>query len=189
MRSGTARGPSVRCSAAPRHGTHHREAGRRREAPGTLRLRGDERVAKVAVACLGGFELTGAVPRGVVDVALAGAAVPRAMIADQPPVMLTACHEPPHVQSAISAGASGEPLKSADEGDPDDALPLLRSASVAAVSGATAQGATGPGTRGKEFTLPPLCAASEGKSLHAGVLIGARDRQGLRRLAGDLGLG
>ena len=38
---------------------------------------------------------------------------------------------------------------------------------------------------GKEFTLPLLCAASEGYRLHASVLlIDARDSKGLRRLVG-----
>ncbi len=42
---------------------------------------------------------------------------------------------------------------------------------------------------GREFALPPLYATFEGYSLHAGGLIGARDRKALRRLVGDLGLG
>jgi hypothetical protein len=69
--------------------------------------------------------------------------------------------------------------------DPDDALPLLQSASVAGRSAVRQRKARRvQRLGGKEFALPPLCAASEGYSLHAGVLIGARDRKGLRRLAG-----
>jgi hypothetical protein len=72
-----------------------------------------------------------------------------------------------------------------DEDDPDDALPLLQSASVAGRSAVRQRKARRvQRLGGKEFALPPLCAASEGYSLHAGVLIGARDRKGLRRLAG-----
>jgi len=37
---------------------------------------------------------------------------------------------------------------------------------------------------GEECALPSLCAAFDGYALHAGVLIAARDRKGLRRLAG-----
>ena len=54
------------------------------------------------------------------------------------------------------------------------------------VGSAPAQGATGSGLGGEELTLPLLCAAFKGYSLHAGVLIGARDREGLRRLAGTI---
>ena len=72
-----------------------------------------------------------------------------------------------------------------DDDDPDDALPSLQSASVAgrsAVRPRTARRVQRLG--GRELTLPPLCAASDGYRLHAGVLIGARDRKGLRQLAG-----
>jgi hypothetical protein len=37
---------------------------------------------------------------------------------------------------------------------------------------------------GCTFKLPPLCASCDGYSLHAGVVLGARDRKGLKRLAG-----
>jgi hypothetical protein len=60
--------------------------------------------------------------------------------------------------------------------DPDDALPLLQSASVAGRSAVRQRKARRVQRQGgREFTLPPLRAASEGYSLHAGVLIGARD--------------
>jgi hypothetical protein len=39
---------------------------------------------------------------------------------------------------------------------------------------------------GCTFKLPPLCASCDGYSLHAGVVLGARDRKGLKRLAGHI---
>lgn len=35
---------------------------------------------------------------------------------------------------------------------------------------------------GRTYELPPKCAACDGYNLHAGVVIGARDRKGLERL-------
>ena len=35
---------------------------------------------------------------------------------------------------------------------------------------------------GRPFQLPPLCASCDGYSVHAGVVIGARNRKGLEQL-------
>jgi len=66
----------------------------------------------------------------------------------------------------------------------DDALSVIQSASVAGRS------AVGGGRRakrvqllgGRPFRLPPLCASCDGYSVHAGVVIGARNRKGLEQL-------
>ncbi len=63
----------------------------------------------------------------------------------------------------------------------EDALLVIQSASVAGRS------AVGGGRRakrvqvlgGRPFRLPPLCASCDGYSVHAGVVIGARNRKGL----------
>ncbi len=71
------------------------------------------------------------------------------------------------------------------EQDPDDALPLIQSASVAGRSAVRRRKARRVQTLGgREFSLPPLCASYGGYSLHAGVVVGARNRDGLKRLAG-----
>jgi len=70
--------------------------------------------------------------------------------------------------------------------DGDDALPLIQSASVAGRSAVRDR----PAARrvqlrgGRPYRLPPLCATAGGYSMHAGVVIRARDRAGLQRLAG-----
>jgi len=38
----------------------------------------------------------------------------------------------------------------------------------------------------KPYVLPPRCGAFNGYNLHAGVVVGARNRQGLERLARDV---
>ena len=66
----------------------------------------------------------------------------------------------------------------------DDALSLIQSASVAGRSAASG------GRRakrmqvlgGRPFQLPPLCASCDGYTVHAGVVIGARNRRGLEQL-------
>ena len=69
----------------------------------------------------------------------------------------------------------------ASEAGGDDALSLIQSASVAGRSAASG------GRRakrvqvlgGRPFQLPPLCASCDGYTVHAGVVIGARNRRGL----------
>ena len=79
----------------------------------------------------------------------------------------------------------GAEAENDDDSDPEDALPLLQSASVAGRSAVRQRKARRvQRLGGREFALPPLCASCDGYSLHAGVVIGARDRKGLRRLAG-----
>jgi hypothetical protein len=71
-----------------------------------------------------------------------------------------------------------------DEEGQDDALSLIQSASVAGRSAASG------GRRakrvqvlgGRPFQLPPLCASCDGYTVHAGVVIGARNRKGLEQL-------
>ena len=71
-----------------------------------------------------------------------------------------------------------------DEEVEDDALSLIQSASVAGRSAASG------GRRakrvqvlgGRPFQLPPLCASCDGYTVHAGVVIGARNRKGLEQL-------
>ena len=66
----------------------------------------------------------------------------------------------------------------------EDALSVIQSASVAGRS------AVGGGRRakrvqvlgGRPFQLPPLCASCDGYSVHAGVVIRARNRRGLEQL-------
>ena len=72
----------------------------------------------------------------------------------------------------------------ASEAGEDDALSLIQSASVAGRSAASG------GRRakrvqvlgGRPFLLPPLCASCDGYTVHAGVVIGARNRKGLEQL-------
>jgi hypothetical protein len=66
----------------------------------------------------------------------------------------------------------------------DDALALIQSASVAGRS-ATRRGRTASRVQvkgGRPFQLPPRCATCDGYTVHAGVVIGAKDREGLERL-------
>jgi len=73
------------------------------------------------------------------------------------------------------------------EADPDDGQELLQAASLAGRVGLGRR--AGRRTRrvvllgGREVKLPPLCAAYEGYNLHAGVFVGAANRDGLERLA------
>ena len=82
-------------------------------------------------------------------------------------------------------GPDGEP-GAGEPSEDDDALPLIQSASVAGRSAVRAR----PAARrvqvlaGRPHRLPRLCATAGGYSLHAGVVIRARDRAGLKRLAG-----
>ena len=83
-------------------------------------------------------------------------------------------------------GFGPEDDTAADE-DPDDALSVIQGASV---QGQLALGKRG-GFRarriqtlaGRPYTLPPRCAGCDGYTVHAGVVVGARNRQGLERLA------
>jgi hypothetical protein len=72
------------------------------------------------------------------------------------------------------------------EEDPDDVMGLLQEASIrgrAALGKRAGQRARRVQVhRGKEYRLPPKCAAFRGYSLHAGVVAGARDRKGLEAL-------
>jgi hypothetical protein len=77
-------------------------------------------------------------------------------------------------------------LDADDFREEDDALPLIQSAAIA---GRSAVRSRPPARRvqvlgGRPYRLPPLCATAGGYSLHAAVVIRARDREGLRRLAG-----
>jgi hypothetical protein len=66
----------------------------------------------------------------------------------------------------------------------DDALALIQSASVAGRS-ATRRGRKASRVQvkgGRPFQLPPRCASCDGYTVHAGVVIGAKDREGLERL-------
>ncbi len=72
----------------------------------------------------------------------------------------------------------------ADEGAEDDALALIQSAAIAGRS-ATRRGRKASRLQlrgGRPFQLPPRCASCDGTTVHAGVVIGAKDRQGLERL-------
>ena len=70
------------------------------------------------------------------------------------------------------------------EAGEEDGLSLIQSASVAGRSAASG------GRRakrmqvlgGRPFQLPPLCASCDGYTVHAGVVIGARNRRGLEQL-------
>ncbi len=73
-----------------------------------------------------------------------------------------------------------------EEPDPDDGQAVLQ---AAAVMGRAAMGSRrGRRARrlqvlgGRPYRLPPQCASCDGYGLHAGVVIGARDRKGLERL-------
>ena len=70
--------------------------------------------------------------------------------------------------------------------DPDDALALIQSAAVAGRSAVHRQRKARrvQTLGGRPFQLPPLCSSCDGYSLHAGVVVGAKDRDGLRRIAG-----
>ena len=72
----------------------------------------------------------------------------------------------------------------ASEGDEDDALSLIQAAAVAGRS-ATKRGRKARRVQvrgGKPFQLAPRCATCDGYTLHAGVVIGAKDREGLERI-------
>jgi hypothetical protein len=70
-----------------------------------------------------------------------------------------------------------------EEVEPDDALALIRAASIA---GRSAIG--GRHSRryqvinGRENRLPPRCAACDGYTVHAGTAVGGRDSEGRERL-------
>ncbi len=73
-----------------------------------------------------------------------------------------------------------------DEPDPDDAQTLLQQASLAGIA-ALGRRAGRRARRlqthaGREFQLPPRCAACDGYNLHAGVRVAPFDRKGLERL-------
>ena len=70
--------------------------------------------------------------------------------------------------------------------DPDDAMGLIQGASIAGRV-ATGRRAGQKARRvqrikGREFTLPSMCATYRGYNLHAGVVVGARNRKGLEGL-------
>ena len=76
------------------------------------------------------------------------------------------------------------------EPDPDDGQAVLQ---AAAVTGRAAMGSRrGRRARrlqvlgGRPYRLPPQCASCDGYGLHAGVVIGARDRKGLGRSSRDI---
>ena len=72
-----------------------------------------------------------------------------------------------------------------EDHDPGDAQQLIQAASVAGRS-AVARGRRARRVQvhgGREYKLPPRCATYNGYNLHAGVIIGAKDREGLERLA------
>jgi hypothetical protein len=70
------------------------------------------------------------------------------------------------------------------EVDPDDALPDLQAAAVAGRSASSARRAQRvQKVGGLQRPLPKLCAACDGYTVHAGVVLGARDRAGIGRLA------
>ena len=70
------------------------------------------------------------------------------------------------------------------EEEPDDALGVIQEAAVAGRSASTGGRRAKRVQRlgGREFALPRLCAGCDGYNLHAGVVIKARDRDGLHRL-------
>ncbi|MCP4239275.1 MAG: hypothetical protein GY772_01825, partial [bacterium] len=71
-----------------------------------------------------------------------------------------------------------------EDGDPDDALPLLQAASVegrSAVEGGR-RARRVQVHRGRAYKLPRRCATSEGYSLHGGVAVGGLDAGGRERL-------
>lgn len=68
---------------------------------------------------------------------------------------------------------------------PDDGLAILQAASVVGQL-ATRGGRKARRTQtlgGREYALPPLCAACDGYTLHAGTSVEARDRPGLEHLS------
>jgi hypothetical protein len=70
------------------------------------------------------------------------------------------------------------------EVDPDDALADLQEAAVAGRSASSTRRAQRvQRVGGRERPLPPLCASCDGYTVHAGVVLGARDRAGIGRLA------
>jgi hypothetical protein len=85
--------------------------------------------------------------------------------------------------SAEGYGRGEVGFDEADE-DPEDAQQLIQAAAVAGGSAvACRRRARRVGVRGgRPYRLPPKCAECDGYGLHAGVVIGARDRRGLERL-------
>ena len=76
------------------------------------------------------------------------------------------------------------PEENLDDDDSEDATGVIAAAAVAgrsAVSGGK-RARRVQRLGGREYKLPRLCANFEGYNLHAGVVIPARDREGLRRL-------
>ena len=73
-----------------------------------------------------------------------------------------------------------------EEEDPDDALPLMQAASIqgrlALGPRAGRKAQTTQVVGGRRWELPPRCATADGYCVHAGVVIGARNRSGLERL-------
>ena len=70
--------------------------------------------------------------------------------------------------------------------DPDDAMGVIQGASIAGRV-ATGRRAGQKARRvqrikGREFKLPSMCATYRGYNLHAGVVVGARNRKGLEGL-------
>ncbi|MDP3911316.1 MAG: transposase, partial [Gemmatimonadales bacterium] len=71
-----------------------------------------------------------------------------------------------------------------DDEDPDDAQQVIQAAAVAGRS-AVRRGHRARRVQvlgGRPYQLPPKCANCDGYGLHAGVVIGAKDRKGLERL-------
>jgi hypothetical protein len=67
--------------------------------------------------------------------------------------------------------------------EPDDALALIQAASIAgrsAIRGRRARRYQVLG--GREYRLPPRCAACDGYTVHAGTAVGGRDAEGRERL-------
>jgi hypothetical protein len=85
----------------------------------------------------------------------------------------------------LGHGPDGQP-SAGEPSEDDDALPLIQSAAVAGRSAVRARPAAlrVQVLAGRPHRLPRLCATAGGHSLHAGVVIRARDRAGLKRLAG-----
>ena len=70
------------------------------------------------------------------------------------------------------------------DSDPDDAQQAIQAAAVAGRS-AVRRGRRARRVQvlgGRPYQLPPKCANCDGYGLHAGVVIGARDRKGLERM-------
>ena len=88
---------------------------------------------------------------------------------------------------AVLARNGHGPHDEPDE-DPDDAQLVIHSPQrVAAIAGRSAVRRGRRARRvqrlgGRAYQLPPKCAACDGYDVHAGVVIGAKDRKGLERL-------